>query len=86
MPTLACKFSNKEALEQVLSREFWEISKNNFFTKHLWAAASEEHLQTAASAFLETGKNILHIHCFILWNKNKMLLKSVKIEQKCFLS
>ena len=29
-----------ESLAQVLSCEFCEISKNNFFTKHLWTAAS----------------------------------------------
>ena len=30
----------KEALAQVFSCEFCEISKNTFFTEHLWATAS----------------------------------------------
>ena len=41
-------------MAQVFSCESWEISMNSFFTEHLWATASREHLQTAASAFLET--------------------------------
>ena len=54
LPTLPCNFIHKETLAQVLSCEFCEISKNRFFTEHIWVAASEEHLQTAASEFLET--------------------------------
>ena len=50
----ACNFINKKTLLQVFSSEFTEISKNTFFTEHLWATASEEHLRTAASTFLET--------------------------------
>ena len=30
----------KKTLVQVFSCEFCEISKNNFFTEHLWATAS----------------------------------------------
>ena len=30
----------KETLEQVFSCEFYEISKNTFFTEHLWTTAS----------------------------------------------
>ena len=32
----------KEILAQVFSCEFCEISKNTFFTEHLWATASEK--------------------------------------------
>ena len=32
----ACNFIKKETLAQVLSCEFWEISKNSFFTEHFW--------------------------------------------------
>ena len=39
----------------MLSCEFCEISKNSFFTEHLWVSASEEHLRTTPSAFLETA-------------------------------
>ena len=38
----ACNFIKKETMAQVFSCEFCEISKNNFFTEHLWATASEE--------------------------------------------
>ena len=37
----ACKFTEKETLAQVFSCEFFEISKNTFFTEHVWAAASD---------------------------------------------
>ena len=32
----ACNFIKKETLAQVFSYEFCEISKNIFFTEHLW--------------------------------------------------
>ena len=32
---LACNFVKKETLAQVFSCEFYEISKNTFFTEHL---------------------------------------------------
>ena len=35
----ACNFIKKETRVQVFSREFCEISKNTFLTKHLWATA-----------------------------------------------
>ena len=37
----ACNFIKKEALAQVFSCEFCKISKNTFFTEHLWATAPE---------------------------------------------
>ena len=36
----ACNFIKKETLAQVFFCEFCEISKNTFFTEHLWATAS----------------------------------------------
>ena len=36
----ACNFIKKETLAQVFSREFCEISKNTFFTEHLYRTAS----------------------------------------------
>ena len=36
---VACNFIKKETLAQMFSCEFCEISKNTFFTKHLWATA-----------------------------------------------
>ena len=35
-----CDFIKKEALTQVFLCEFCEISKNTFFTEHLWETAS----------------------------------------------
>ena len=39
----ACNFIKKETLAQVFSCEFCGISKNIFFTEHLWTTASELH-------------------------------------------
>ena len=36
----ACNFIKKETLTQVFSRKCCEISKNTFFTEHLWETAS----------------------------------------------
>ena len=36
----ACNFIQKETLGQVFSCEFWQISKNTFFTEHLWTTVS----------------------------------------------
>ena len=36
----ACNFIKKEILPQVFSCAFCEISKNTFFTEHLWTTAS----------------------------------------------
>ena len=40
----ACNFIKKETLSQVLSCEFCAISKNTFFTEHVWATASDHRL------------------------------------------
>ena len=37
----ACNFIKKGTLAQVLSCEFCEISRNIFFTEHLWMTACE---------------------------------------------
>ena len=39
----ACNFIKKETLAQVFSCEFCEVSKNTFFTEHVWATASVTH-------------------------------------------
>ena len=36
----ACSLIKKDTLAQVFSYEFYKISKNIFFTEHLWATAS----------------------------------------------
>ena len=40
----ACNFIKKETLALVFSCEFCEISKNIFFTEHLWATAPEYYM------------------------------------------
>ena len=40
MENTYARVSKKEALAQVFSCEFFEISKNTFFTEHLCATAS----------------------------------------------
>ena len=40
LQTQACSFIKKDTLTQVFFCEFCEISKNVFFTKHLWTTAS----------------------------------------------
>ena len=37
----ACNLIEKESLTQMFSCEFWKISRNTFFTEHLWTTASE---------------------------------------------
>ena len=51
----ACNSIKKETLAQVFSCEFCEISKNTFFTEHLWATAS-----TASITFAQTYRNFHH--------------------------
>ena len=41
----ACNFIEKETLTQAFSCESCEISKNTFFTEHLWTTASEPPLK-----------------------------------------
>ena len=41
--TEACNFIKKETLAQVFSCELCEISKNTYFTEHLWATAAVYH-------------------------------------------
>ena len=42
----ACNFIEKETLAQVFFYEFCEISKNTFFTEHLWTIASANSKRT----------------------------------------
>ena len=44
----ACNFIKKVTLT-LFSCEFCEISKNNFFTEHLWTTASENLLKKRTS-------------------------------------
>ena len=58
----ACNFIKKETLAQVFSCEFCEISKNTFFTEHLWMTASGINSQT-----IDWLDSLLN-RCF-LWNR-----------------
>ena len=59
----------KETLAQVFSCEFCEISKNTFFTKHLWATASEQVTIYHYSACRRQNRWLLHVgelvNCFV---------------------
>ena len=48
----ACNFIKKETLAQVFSCESCEISKNTFFTEHLWTTASGGLATRNISGFL----------------------------------
>ena len=52
------KFIKKESLAQVFSCEFCEISKNTFFTEHLWTTASRKH--DFAHRFLNNFENVVY--------------------------
>ena len=47
----ACNFVKKETLAQVFSCEFCEISRNTFFTEHLWATASQNWIYRQQNHF-----------------------------------
>ena len=47
----ACNFIKKEALAQVFSCEFCEISKNAFLTKHFWNACISRYKLAKAVRF-----------------------------------
>ena len=53
----------KETLAQVFSCEFCKISKNTFFTEHLWSIASVTTVMKACNFI----KKRLEHRCFFLW-------------------
>ena len=52
-----CNFIKKEILAQVFSCKFCEISKNTFFTEHLWATVS-----SSANTLVVCDKYSLFLH------------------------
>ena len=57
----ACNFIKKETLAQVFSCKFCEISKNTFFTEHVWATAFllvPNQLQDSTFLFEINSENI----------------------------
>ena len=61
-------FIKKEPLTQVFSCEFCEISKNTFFTEHLWTTASNCRL----TEFIEFIYWTIYFGC-LCHNQNKLL-------------
>ena len=57
---LTSNFIKKEALAQVFSCEFCQISKNTFLKEHLWATASVRCLDTLKYSTFQ-GKNFSKI-------------------------
>ena len=53
----ACNFIKKETLAQVFSCEFCKISKNTFFTEHLWTTASNNRTLRLVGAFFSLTLN-----------------------------
>ena len=55
---------------QVLSCEFCEISKNTFFTEHLWATASKTMILVVVFQFVDLW-NLVYMLCVIYLNGDK---------------
>ena len=64
----ACSFIKKGTLAQVFSCEFCQISKNIFFTEHLWATAS----------ILREGRRLKQIEISIISKLTKKIIKKEK--------
>ena len=87
-----CDFIKKETLPQVLSCEFCEISKNTFFTGHLWPTVfwtkniSTCYLTKASFIWLILAQldifNILKLNWFCRITKGKFHSISSKISNK----
>ena len=58
----ACNFIKKETLAQVFSCEFCEISKNTFFTEHLWTTAFDSRYLEGSFEEKEEERDI-HVGC-----------------------
>ena len=54
-------FFNKETLTQVFSCEFSEISKNVFFTEHLWTTASDKNHIERIPIAVENVDHLFHL-------------------------
>ena len=65
----ACNFIKKETLAQAFSCEFRQISKNTFFTEHLWATTS----------ILREGRRLKQIEISIISKLTKKILKKRKM-------
>ena len=55
---MSLKLLKKETLAQMFSCEFCEISKNTFFTEHLWTTASINWTMTRNQVFIKANNPI----------------------------
>ena len=80
LQALACNFIKKEALAQVFSCRFCEISKNTLFTEHFWATASDSCSIPFTFIFKVTDNiiiiNILLILLLLIVTDNIMKINS----------
>ena len=69
---------SQNSQENTCAREFWELSKNTFFTEHLWANASEH-------TSLQYTKNTGHVKSSVTAQKMKFSIKYFfsKCDQIC---
>ena len=64
----ACNFIKKETPEpQVFSCELYKISKNTFFTEHLWTTATGRQKNILGALFFLTFINTLSNLTITLW-------------------
>ena len=74
------------------SYEFWVISKNTFFTKYLWATASESHLfrnflfclQNAETCYIPAGETTFVQDSLSAWPGQYFPYKYFILEWKAF--
>ena len=68
----ACNFIKKETLAQVFSCEFCKISKNIFFTEHLWTTVSvTPEKETECKGWKFKNTNFTRIAILIRYQKKK---------------
>ena len=75
-----CNFIKKETLAQVFSYEVCKISKNTFFTKHVWATASAHVINLLLLFILESVNMIFVLICC----KNMTIIFSKSVSNSLF--
>ena len=80
----ACNFIKKETLSQVFSCEFYEISKNTFFTEHLLVTAS--HLTTKLMWNTPRLFDLQKNHVVFYRDDNCMVFPVAKMILNCLIS
>ena len=75
-----CNFIKKETLAQVFSYEVCKISKNTFFTEHIWATASAHVMNLLLFLILESVNMIIVLICC----KNMTIIFSKSVSNSLF--